>query len=194
MDFAQPNVVKTGYNSYAVEHGNDSNLFVEFEKQPVKNNFKSEAEGRPVFDEVEFITIHFAGDKTKKVHRKVTEEDKKRFKPQYQSFVENGKVSQVGFPIEEWAAITRSEAAEMKAIGIHTVESLAAMPETGLSWLGARSLKQKAENWLKSASGDNATVLKLTSELEEMKKNYKVLESNYADLASKISKKSQKDE
>lgn len=188
MDLASANIVKTGQNSYHVEHGNDRNLYVEFEIRAVQNNVKSAESGRPIFDEVEFVIIQFAGDRTKKVERKVTAEDRIRFKRQYESFKETGKTVQSGTPIEQWTMLTKSEAAEMKAIGIHTVESLAELPDVSLTWMGGRVLREKAKNWLKSAA-DSAFVSKLTSENETLRADIEALKRQITEIASMKTKK-----
>lgn len=187
MDLATPQVVKTGMNSYDVVHGTDDGLFVEFEEVPVKNNFKSEQEGRPIFDSKIFIKITFPGDKTKQVFRPVKDEDKLRFKKQFESFKETGKVAESGTPLEQWAVLTKSEAAEFKAMKIHTVEALAALPDTALTWLGARNYRQKAQLWLESAK-DGAALTKLQSENESLKASIEALKAQVKDIATIKSK------
>lgn len=187
MDLAAPQVVKTGMNSYDVIHGTDQGLFVEFEEVPIKNNFKSEQEGRPIFDSKDFIKITFPGDKTKQVFRPVKDEDKIRFKKQYESFKETGKVVESGTPLEQWAVLTKTEAAEFKAMKIHTVEALAALPDTALTWLGARDYRQKAQLWLENAKG-GAVISKLQSENESLKASIEALKAQVKDIATIKSK------
>ena len=45
-------------------YAGDSKLFVVFYMKAVKNGFKSEQEGRPIFDDVPHIRIYTPGDKT----------------------------------------------------------------------------------------------------------------------------------
>jgi len=161
--FSTPKVTQSG-SSLHVEHGNDSNLYVEFRMEAVHQPFASEKEGRPVYKDTPFISIIFPGDKTKKVDRPVSEEDKFRFPRQWQAFENQGTQVNVGTPITEWPPLTKSEAMELKALNIHTVESLANLPDNALNWLGGQALRKRARDFL-AASKDTAYITTLNGEL-----------------------------
>lgn len=183
MDLATPTIQKTGNNSYSVSHGNDDGLWVEFESVPKQNLFESEQQGRPIFKDVDYIKIIFPGDKTKAVHRPVKEEDKLRFSKQWEVYQKQGHLVIEGTPIEQWAPLTKSEVAELKAINIHTVESLAALPDTALSWLGARTMRDKAKAWLAQAV-DGSAISALIAKNESQANKISALEAQVKELAT----------
>lgn len=182
-------IVKQSGTSLHVEHGNDSNLYVEFRMEPVHQTFKSEAEGRPIFEDVPYIEIMFAGDKTKKVDRPVTDEDKHRFNKQWEAFQRQEQHVESGTPITEWPPLTKSEALELKSLNIHTVEALAALPDSSLSWLGARTNRDKAKAYLER-SKEGANESRLVAELAKRDADITALRNEIAALgdAKKIKK------
>jgi len=134
MEFATPMIHKSG-NALHVSHGDDSGLHVEFHTELEHMGFKSEQEGRPVYEEVPFIKIMFPGNKTTSVYRRATDDDKQRFPKHWEVFERQGKQVVTGQPIEEWGPISKSMAATLKAMNIFTVEQLAGAPDTALTWL-----------------------------------------------------------
>lgn len=184
MTLADAKVVQTGHNHYAVVHGDDSNNYVEFEQVAVKNEAKSIAAGHPVFDDFDQITIRFPGDKTKVVTKKATEEYKQRYPKQWAAYKAQELQVQEGFPITEWPVLTKSEALNLKANGIHTVEQLANIPDTALGvTLGARTYRDKARATLSKAA-DGKAVLALQSENETLKADVEALKQQVKELAN----------
>ena len=180
MDFAQAQVHKSG-NSLHVSHGDDSGLHVEFHVETEHQAFESEKEGRPVFKEVPFIQILFPGDSTKKVYRPATEDDKTRFPRHWAVFQSMGEQLHEGTPVEQWAPISKSMAATLKALGVHTVEQLAAISDNALTWLGARELREDAKTYLATAK-DGAVALQLRKDNDNLKNEIEALKKQFAEL------------
>ncbi|PXW28255.1 chromosome partitioning protein ParA [Paraburkholderia caballeronis] len=164
MDFATPKVIEHG-NQLHVQHGDDSRLYVEFEMRPVHLQFESEKEGRPIYKDLPYINIHFPGDRTKQICRpvKMTDDaygpaDPTRFPRQWAAFQAQKEQVQEGTPVEQWGPLTRSQAMELKGMRIHTVEQLSSLPDSALTWLGARELRDQAKSWLAQASGGREVV------------------------------------
>ena len=88
-----------------------------------------------------------------------------------------------GTSLLEWAPLPRSEAKDLKKIGIHTVEQLAGLPDTALTWLGAMSWRNKAKAWLLSATTP-AAALKLQADNDRLSADVEMLKQQIADLAS----------
>jgi hypothetical protein len=187
MDFAQARIVEQG-NSLHVSHGDDSRLYVEFTMEAIHQTAKSEEEGRPIFKDVPHVRIHFPGDRTKQIFRPVKFEDDhqgpadpRRFPQQWKAFEAQQEQVQTGTPIEQWGPLTKSQAMEFKAMHIHTVEQLAGIADSNLSWLGARELRDKAVSWLAQAeTGKHAMHLqaeldKRDADIEELKRQVKEL-------------------
>lgn len=189
MTFADPTIKKTGANSYDVSYGDDSSVWAEFEQVAIKNEFRSTQEGRPIFDDKVFLRIMFPGDKTKVVLRPVKEEDKLRFRKQWEAFEKKEEQVASGTPITEWAPLTKGEAMSLKALNIHTVEMLAGLPDTALTWLGARQYRDKAVAFLAQAK-DGSAVLKLQAENDTLKADLEVLKQQVQELANPKKKES----
>jgi len=189
MSFADPTIKKTGSNSYDVSYGDDSSVYAEFEQVAVKNEFKSAQEGRPVFDDRVFLRILFPGDKTKVVFRPVKEEDKLRFSKQWAAFEKQEEQVATGTPITEWAPLTKGEAMSLKAMNVMTVEMLAALPDTALTWLGGRVYRDKAITWLANAK-NGAEALKLKAENDTLKADVEALKAQIQEIANLKKKES----
>lgn len=187
MDFAQARIVEQG-NQLHVTHGDDSRLYVEFTNEAIHQTFESEQQGRPIFKDVAHVRIHFPGDRTKQIFRPVKFEDDyqgpadpRRFPRQWAAFEAQAEQIQDGTPIEQWGPLTKSQAMEFKAMHIHTVEQLAGISDSNLSWLGARELRDKAGAWLKQADGGKhamhlqAELDKRDADIEDLKRQVKEL-------------------
>ncbi len=176
-------------------HGSDAGLYVEFSMRPVHMPFKSEQAGRPIFEDQAYITIRFPGDKTKTVERPVILEDTDRapsdparFPRHWAAFqAQESQVSE-GMPITEWPPLTKSQAQELKAINIHTVEQLAHMPDSGCNWMGARELRKKAIAWLDFAAGHSKESA-LQAVIDSQQAQIEALRKQVEDIAAKAAAK-----
>lgn len=168
--FSEPTVKKSG-NSYHVTYGDDSGVYAEFYMDAIIDNAQTEIQGRPIYRNVEMVRIVFAGDNTKEVTKLSHEGNppyRERFARQYEAFKAQREQVADGTPIEQWPPISKAQALELKALKIHTVEMLAAMPDTGLTWMGARQLRDNARSWLNEAESGAETIA-LRSEIEELR-------------------------
>ncbi len=162
----------------------DAALWVKFFPKSVQNNFRSAKEGRPCFDEKVFVSIIAPGDQNNKVERPVTESDKQRFPKQWANF-QNGQNEKVeGTPIEEWPAITRAQADELKYLGIRSIEQLVAASDSQMQKLmGGASLKMKATAFLKTAK-DSAEGQRLVEANQALQSQIDALKAQIAALGS----------
>src|SRR6187399_475922 len=130
----------------------DAKLYVVFFMQAVKNGGKSEAEGRPIYDDVPHVKIHIPGDKNNVVTEPVTEEYKQRFPAQWDKFQKQLSQSPEGTPLEQWPLLTTGQVHELKAVNVMTVEQLAGMSDANVArFMGGYELRRKAETFLKVA-------------------------------------------
>lgn len=191
MSFVQAEVIKTGNNSYQVSHGDDNQLFPEFYDREVLDKAASEAAGRPIHKTVPYCRITFPGDKTKVKDEPVdlvgTPGGKpphpQRFPRQWAAYSAQMEQVPEGTSLLEWPPLPRAEARDLKAMKIHTVEQLAALPDTSLTWLGAQEWRNKAKVWLERASGGSG-VLALQKENEVLKGDVEMLKQQIKDLAA----------
>lgn len=173
--FASGKVLPSAGDVHQVSYGDDSGLFVEFYWREVKNEAKSLAEGRPIFESKEYVKIIAAGDKTKwwdrpvqKVSNGVTPSDIDRFPRAWAAFQRQGVEVTEGTPIIEWPQITRSDAAMLKSHGVHTIEACAALSDMNLgNILGGRKYRDMAQAWLVKAK-DGAAAAQWAKEKEHM--------------------------
>lgn len=175
MDFAAPQVQKLSDTRYVVSHGSDANVVAEFFMDAVLQEYESSQAGHPVYRDVAFVRLSFPGDRTKTFVGLATEEHQQRFPRQWEAFVRQGIQAHEGVPLSEWPVLAKSEVLGLKAANIHTVEQLAALPDSALSGMGWRLLRNKAVAWLENAK-DGSAVTKLLQQIEELKAHIQTLE------------------
>jgi hypothetical protein len=153
------------------------NLAVRFFVEPMLNEQKTRDAGRDIFEDTEMVEIRTPGSMDI-IRHPVSDADKKRFPVLYLTFRKNESQEAVeGFPLKEWASISRSQAAELAHFGIRTVEHLANAPDGNLQQIGPlMALRQKARDWLASAK-DNAVLAKLRAENDDLKTRLTALEN-----------------
>jgi hypothetical protein len=154
----------------------DSRLNVRFESRPVKNDFQSEKEGRPIFEDRDFIIISVPGDNTLTSIAEVREDHKARF-PLHWAHYQNTHGDDpklVGTPISQWPLVTPAMAEELRYLKFHTVESLATASDSQLQAFGMKvgmsgnMLRSRAQNFLKVA-GDESILHRQNEEMTKLR-------------------------
>ena len=173
--------------------GDTEGLVVRFEMYPLQSPEKSKAEGRPVFDEVEFIEIRVPGDKTMTVHRPVREADKQRFGAAYRNWkatgVSDGAFS--GTPLKEWPQVSRSQCEELSFFGVKTVEQLANVTDGNLRNIGPLlALREKARDFI-AAAKKGAPVAQMRDELAARDSEIALLKQQMAQVLAAAEKKAE---
>lgn len=150
--------------------------------------------GRPIFEDVEFVTIQIPGDKCQINDFEVNDAHRARFAKQYRKWKAGESNTQSGTPLKEWPAIARSQADELAHFGIHTVEQLAAMPDGNASNVGPiQSLKRQAKDFLEAAKG-LAPVAQLRAELESRDMEIAALKAQMQQVLAAQAKQAQPEE
>jgi hypothetical protein len=145
----------------------DRRLSVRFSKEAKLDHQKTEAEGREVYKEVEYIRILIPGDKTLSVFRPVQPSDKQRFPDQYRAFKAREGQAIQGTPLVGWPLITEAQRKELEYFNIYTVEQLAGVADGYVAgMMGVQALKQAASKFLETID-KNAPVVALQKELEK---------------------------
>lgn len=162
-------------------------LIPEFYLHAIQNNFKSEQEGRPVFDDVEKVRIIIPGDKHTRVEERVTDEHRQRWPRQYEAFKTGLEQSPEGFPIELWPPISPALALNLKALGIPTVEALSVVTDAALGniGIGARELRAKAKAYLQQAE-DGKPLIAALADKERLEGELVVRDKQIADLQAAV--------
>lgn len=175
MDLASPQIEGTG-NNLRVKYGDDKGLLVEFIEDAMELPFESAQQGRAIYKQCAHLSIIFPGDKTKKIYRPATDEDKRRFPFQWQAYEKGEKAIENGTPITQWNYLSKSQALELKHMGFYTVELLADASDTGITNLiGGNLLRVQAKTFL-AATKDDSKFTALTAENEQLKASMKILE------------------
>ncbi len=181
--FTPTQVHRVGPDQYETSHGADRDLIAQFEMLPVHMAFKSEQEGRPIYEERPHLRIAFPGDRTRELLRPVKMQDDalgpsdlNRFPQQWAAFQAQCEPVVEGTPLAEWPLINRAQVLEFAALNIRTVEQLASVPDTTLHTMGmgGRTVRDKAKAWLDKARGG--------SELSRIMARLEALENENAAL------------
>ena len=162
-------------------------IFPRFYTRAKENPVKSKAEGRPIFDDLEYVEIVIAGDKQTKIDRKVTDDDKARWPEHYKAFKAGLEAPESGTPLAEWPVIPESRRKELLALHIKTVEALAELPDTAIVRLGigGRELVKKAKAYIQQAQ-DLAPMNALAEENERQAELLKAQQQQIDDLTQQI--------
>jgi len=130
----------------------DANLMVKFFMREKQSMTKTQEEGRPVFEDREYVEIRVPGKRDALACRPATYDDKQRFPRHYTAFKDRTELPQEGTPLAQWPIMTRSMVEELSFLKIKTVEQLVAMSDNDAGQIrGGLSLKQKAKAFLETS-------------------------------------------
>jgi hypothetical protein len=206
-DFARPiDITSSGRVSYGLDDG----LLVEFYIKPKLMEALTDERGMPTYEDRVYTRIVSPGNtkttwdyETKGVDYEYDEDgqvtgyrvrddlqpeqcDPIRFPKAWERFTKKGEKVKEGWAIEEWGAITRSFAQNLKAMNVHTVEALA-----GLSDAAAANLMGglKYRNLAKAALDEQKLLEIASAEQERANKaieEKKALEAKIAAMQAQI--------
>jgi hypothetical protein len=159
-----------GDNSQLYEK--DDKLFVKFHTQAVLHPAKSTQAGRPVYDDVDMITIRTPGSQLTSIVAPV-KYYMDRFGDKYRLWKSSQLEAASGTPIENFPFLFTkpSMIAELKYRNIFTVEQLAELSDTGKqSIMGGHELCKRAADWLEHSlfAAEDAEKQELKQQLATM--------------------------
>jgi len=170
----------------------DSRLAVKFYKRPVELKNESIAQGRPIFQEFDFIKILVPGDALTEIDTYVSDAHKTRFPIQWANYMnrQGSEESYSGTPLSEWPQVSASQAEELKGIKFHTVESVAHCSDQQLQKIGMiagmspHNFRERAKTFLNLAS-ETADISKREEELAQLREeNAKIKAETEAKLTA----------
>lgn len=165
----------------------DKRLLVVFSRRPWQNKLKSAEEGRPIYEERDYVTIMVPGDKDSVIDRLATDIDKARFSAQYTAFLQ--KQSQelaVGTPLRAVSFISQSQIKELEFFNCFTVEQLANLADSNAQkFMGINALKQLAQDFLKAAK-EQAPLTAMRAELDKKDEQLAAQAKAIEDQAARI--------
>lgn len=190
------NLRPAGTDIFVAGYGDDRGLVVKFYTEATLMGAKSEAAGRPIYEDVDYIHMFLPGGKTdvkrpvKLVDDDRSPSDPHRFPRQYEAFKNQKGEAHDGTPLEHIAFIPRARVMEFKAQNIHTAEQLIAVPDSASDRMGMdfRSFREKVKTWISNAD-KNAEVLQLKGENDQLKADMEALKAQFAEFSKTHSKK-----
>lgn len=164
----------------------DSRLFVEFYSKPFQNEFRSNMEGRPIFEDCDMVKIYVPGDPTTVIDTFVRDEHKARFPLHWAHYqnIHDGK-KEAGTPLSAWPILQPSQVEELRALKFFTVESVATASDAQLQRIGMiagmapHAFRERAGRYLKAAADDGFA----TQQAEAAKKLQEENEAMRAEMA-----------
>jgi len=165
----------------------DQNLAVKFYLEALRNDDESAIQGRPIFQDTEFIEIRVRGDRNNVVQRPARPEDKRRFRDAYVAFKDGEEEALKGTPLKDWPPMTRSLVEELKYMGFHTVEQLSEASDSVCAKMaGLQTYKQKAKVFLEVSKGTSAPIETLTARLGEVENERDSLKISLEEMADRL--------
>ncbi len=170
----------------SVNYGPDPNsLVVLFYSRAVHNPHKSQEEGRPVFDNKDYVKIHHPGEKLMAIDRPVSDLDKRQYRERWAQYQDKRQQTPDGVPIDLLFPHHPNVAMTLKQYNIHTVEQLANLSGDALGniGMGAQDWQTRAKNYmLQAEKGVNHH--KFQKELDERDSRIKTLERQVQEMAA----------
>ena len=172
----------------APSHG----LYVQFYVHPLQNAEKTLEEGRPIFDETDYVRIMVPGDKTSIVERPARigqgpNFDNFKYGQEYQMFKQGTQDALVGTPLSEWPSISRSQVRELEHFNVRTVEQLAGMPDTAVqNFSGVSGLRTRALRYMDEAK-NGAALNQMQTELETRDNTIQTMANQIKDMQKALS-------
>jgi hypothetical protein len=125
---------------------------------------------------------------TNVIVRPATDRDKQQYSQLYTQYKQGLEPSTEGIPVEEWARLTRAQAANYKALNFKTIEQIANMSDAVLTkvGMGAQADRTAAKAYLEQAK-DGALAQKQALIIERQDNELAELKRQVAELAARAS-------
>lgn len=164
----------------------DERLFVKFFTRAVLHPAKSTQEGRPIFEDQDFIEIRTPGSQLVSVIAPV-KRYMDRFGDKYNKWKAGQAEAMVGTPLENLPTLFNkpSMVAELQAINIRTVEQLVNVPDNVKQRImGGFELCRRAAEWLESVNGADAKIAKMQEENAALQQQLNFLQQQVSSMAN----------
>jgi hypothetical protein len=175
------------FSSPPQQQGRGPRPILRFFTEPVEQTYLSAAEGRPVFKDVHYVGITNPGSRDEVV---LVAEKKAKANEYiawaFKKWLATQEQVVDGTPVETVPFLSKAVVLELKAINIHTLESLAEAPEPALQrMMGLRDLKKKAAAYMEAAK-DSAVVTKMQHELSQRDNEIASLKASMAQMSARF--------
>ena len=175
-----------GWTNESFMEDNRGKMAVFFHAVQIKNNYKSDLEKRPIFEERIFIKKLVPGDSTLVVDRPMREQDMEDHPIEWARYEQKKEQKVAGTPIDAWMAVSETQKAEFKSLNIFTIDQFANLPDVaGDKIMGFNDLRSKARAFIMAAQ-DSQMMDKIRAEMD---KKLEAQEAELAELRAMINKK-----
>lgn len=163
-------------------------LLVKFFMDAVHLKNQSEIEGRPIFEDREFVEIIPIGDTKTVVTKQVTDAERQRFPEEYAVFKRGIEQTFAGTPLNQWPIMLPAQIKLFNHFNVYTVEQLSELSDISIGQIGpgTRDFVEKARAFIAKAKG-SADVQRYATENAEMKQQLKEQADIIKELAAKVS-------
>lgn len=180
-------------------HNPDQHLTVLFFRKAIQNNFESEKQGRPIFDEADFVRINIPGDKLLTVETFVRPDHQKKYPLQWAHYKNqmDGDQRLVGkTPINQWPRLSVAQVAELQHMKFLSVEDIANASDGMLQNIGMiggmspYAFREAAQRFLKLAADESVAqksetaLAAVASENAALREEMTAMRDQFAQLAS----------
>lgn len=161
-------------------------VYPRFFVEAVKNERLSAEQGRPVFEDREFVEIIAAGNANNIVVKPVRMNEINRFPREYRLFKEGQKEQLVGTPLSEIPWMTKSMVEELKYMKVLTLEHLAAVSDDICGrYAGLYEAKRKAQEWLEAAKSAQPFT-KMAAENQELRDMVAAMQEQMVEMQKQL--------
>jgi hypothetical protein len=136
--------------------GHDDKLHVHFYMKPRIDLKASSEQNRPIYKDVAFVTVMIPGDKNNIVTAEVWDLHRRRWPQHWAQFQAGVKDQVVGTPLKVAPFLTEAHIEELAYFKIRTIEQLANLSDTNMTFMGAREMSDAAKKYLLTVNGNEA--------------------------------------
>ena len=174
-------------DTFAPRDSTKDSTIPRFHLRAIENPFKSRQEGRPVFDEVEFVEIIIPGKPLSTAVEPINDSHKTRWPQQYDLFKKGMDAPETGTPLEQWPVLSVGAVANLKALRFRTVEDLAKADDAVLQNMGTGglTLRTRARDFLEAAHS-TAPMERLAQENDILKQQMAAMNDTMAAMKARL--------
>lgn len=165
----------------------ENGAIVQFFRDAVQNNFKSAQEGRPIYEEKDFIRITTPGDTRTVVVERVNDVHKRQYPKSWDAYSKGLDEVLEGTPISQWNQASLSQAKELAHFNVRTVEQLATVSDGNLQHMGPgfQALRERAKQFLQTTTAD-AGATEVARENEQLREQNQLLKEQNEGLKAAL--------
>ena len=167
-------------------YASDGRLFIQFHTKAVYNQHASVKQGRPIFQDEDYIKIITPGSQLAIIDAPYNSGNyPRRFGTQFKAWKSGQAGVQSGTPLESFPLLLGKPAmvAELKAINIQTVEQLRELPDLYAGQImGGNELKRRAAEWMDETQGAAAVMARMGQENEQLRAQMNEMQRQLAEL------------